>query len=262
VLVVDIAKNVVAGAPGGRKVVESRRLGHGYDADKDQSPYVRGLFQKHSAAIAKLGGRIDGRALEIGPGGNLGVALLMAAAGAEHVDCIDTTPWSTGAPKALYEELGATNMSKVEYRAPVDIHKSGLPDASYDVIYSHACFEHFQDPHRAILEIARMLKVGGFTSHQVDLRDHRDFSHPLDHLRYSDLMWRLASSNRGCGGNRWRLADYERVFAAAGFRLDAEVTSSQPVTQEQARHFHRQFRDRPLGEFEPLGVLLVAQKLA
>jgi ubiquinone/menaquinone biosynthesis C-methylase UbiE len=38
-------------------------------------------------------------------------------------------------------------------------------------------------------EIYRVLKPGGVTYHEIDLRDHNYVSGPLGHLQYGDAEW-------------------------------------------------------------------------
>src|SRR2546421_10908104 len=110
-LSLQVARNLACLIPPVRALRDRRRLEAGYDADKDRAAYVREVFEKHAQLIRQVR-PISGQVLEIGPGGNVGVALLFLQAGAERAVCIDVFPWATetreldrelvGDPQALY----------------------------------------------------------------------------------------------------------------------------------------------------------------
>ncbi len=242
-----IAKNLALKSTTVAAIYQRRRASQGFSPEKDQVGYPLGVFHKHATALAPLrqGGLQDAEVLD----GNAGVSFLMLLAGAKHATCLDVVPWMQGTgPDALYPALveAAANapqtyqvaphllerarhdprglaqelLSRVTYLYPVDIASTTLPDASQDIIFSHACFEHFLDPDGAIAQIARLLRPQGVTSHEVDLRDHRDFSRPLDFLRYNDTLWRLSTSNRPNGvRNRWRAPEYRAAFERHGMEV-------------------------------------------
>ncbi|MEM1422996.1 MAG: class I SAM-dependent methyltransferase, partial [Planctomycetota bacterium] len=63
--------------------------------------------------------------------------------------------------KAMRADMGVDR-----FRTPVIEHRdatdTGLPDASFDLVYSFDSFEHFDDPHLAVREAVRLLMPGGF----------------------------------------------------------------------------------------------------
>jgi SAM-dependent methyltransferase len=134
--------------------------------------------------------------------------------------------------------------------------------ASYDVIYSQACFEHFADPQRSIDQLARLLRPGGYTSHQVDLRDHRDYERPFDSLRHSDTLWRLASSNSPMFvRNRWRVPNYCQGFLQAGLDiLSLEATASAPLPPELHGRLHPRIQRMDPAEMAITSFQIVAAK--
>jgi SAM-dependent methyltransferase len=287
----SIAKNLALGNSAVVALYQRRRGQQGYSADKDQVDYPLGVFRKHATALAPLrkSGLHGTDVLEIGPGGNVGVSLLMLLAGARSATCLDVMPWIQGTgPDALYPALveaaakapetylvapalrerassdpaavARELLGHITYLCPMDIATTTLPDASQDVIFSHACFEHFGDPAGSIAQIARLLRPGGVTSHQVDLRDHRDFSHPLEFLRYSDAMWRLANSNRPSGvRNRWRASEYRAAFEQHNMEVVAlHATHTTTVTAQMRQKFHPHFQTMSLEDLAIIGILLIA----
>ena len=288
-----IAKNLALKNDAIASLYQRQRTKQGYDPEKDQAEYPLSVFHKHATALAPLrkGGIQGADVLEIGPGGNAGVSFLMLLAGARSVTCLDVIPWLLGAgtntlyatlieaaaqdaekyqvsadyldrahadPAGLAREL----MDRFTYLYPVDIATNSLPDVSQDIIFSHACFEHFADPDGSIAQIARLLRPGGATSHEVDLRDHRDFSRPLDLLRYNDTLWKLSTSNRPNGvRNRWRRSEYQAAFERHGMNVVyLGKTQQTSVTTEMRRQYQPHFQAMSLEELSVIGILLVARK--
>jgi SAM-dependent methyltransferase len=262
-----IAKNLLLGLPPVRRAYRRRQTAAGCDPGKDARDYVVGVFRKHAQALGPCGGR---DVLEIGPGGNLAVALQFLLGGARSVTAIDVVPYAAKRLSALYLEVAtalgrpqdAGRVDEIRYLAPTDIHDPGLPSASFDIIYSHACFEHFLDPGRAIGQIARLLRPAGRTSHQIDLADHVDRSDPLGFLRHHPIVWRLASSNGGnWATNRWRASDFRAAFRDAGLDVVHEhATDRIPVSAEDRSALAAVYRGYDLDDLATTGLLLVAEK--
>jgi SAM-dependent methyltransferase len=255
-LVLQIAKNALRAFPPVRRAALQWRLARGYDASKDETAYARSVYKRHSVATG-----IRGRILEIGPGGNVAVAALYVKNGADSAVCIDSTPWNKQ-QEYLYRDLEVEDvLDRVEYLSPVNIENCKLPDESFDVIYSHASFEHFSDPAAAIRNIVRMLKAGGITSHQIDFRDHRDFSKPLEFLKLGNFGWWLVSSSALMGTNRWRANEIEQGFVDQGLRVVfADAGTKMTVTEEMRRSFAPKFRRMSLDTLGVIGLHLVMEK--
>lgn len=289
----NIAKNLALKSDAIASLYQRQRTKRGFSPEKDQTEYPLSVFLKHATALAPLrkGGIQGAEILEIGPGGNAGVSFLMLLAGARSATCLDVVPWMQGTgPDALYPALVEAAMQdpekyqvspdymeraqadpaglareligRISYLYPVDIATTTLPDASQDLIFSHACFEHFADPGASIAQIARLLRPGGATSHQVDLRDHRDFSRPLNFLFYNDTLWKLSTSHRpNSARNRWRRSEYREAFEGHGMEVVYLQTTEQTrVTEEMRRQYHEHFQAMSLEELGVIGILLVACK--
>lgn len=259
----EIARNTARMVTPFQRRRDRQALELGYDCAKDNAAYPTTVFKMHAAQIRQAR-QTSGNVLEIGPGGNVGVALLFLAAGASSATCIDVLPWNR-MDLPLYSQLvddPDSYFDRIEYRVPEAIETTRLPDASFDIVYSQAVLEHVADPAVAIRQIARLLRPGGVTSHQIDLRDHRDFDRPLNFLRYPDWIWRAATSRRAYT-NRWRRSAWIEALEREGLTvLAAESTETYPVDQIDRNVFHHRFRRNTVEDLACLGLLISAMKPA
>lgn len=182
--------------------------------------------------------------LEIGPGTNFGTMFLLKALGAKHVAVADRflVDYDNGFHPIFYKKLldkageefpeactgilqkAAQNHSHVlenfsSYKCGLE-DMAPVPDNSFDIVVSNAVLEHLPDPALAFAELARVTKTGGYGFHQVDFRNHDDFSHPLEFLLLPDderdSLLVLANSL----GNGWRAGEYTSLFEHNGFSVE------------------------------------------
>jgi ubiquinone/menaquinone biosynthesis C-methylase UbiE len=105
------------------------------------------------------------------------------------------------------------------YAEPAEDMRS-IDAGSFDAVFSNATLEHFYDLPAVARELYRVTKLNGLSRHQIDFRDHRDFSRPLEFLLDDDDGFALAlKGNRWMQGNRLRPSEVIRVFYEAGFQL-------------------------------------------
>ncbi|MEZ0229375.1 MAG: class I SAM-dependent methyltransferase [Planctomycetota bacterium] len=258
------------------------------------------IFESQQRLITRHKGGLKGlRLLELGPGHTVGPGLLLYAHGVEYYAAADLFPLAARSSEmyrrlrrrlsrqisfladpalkpALAEILrrydaavdttkpdAVFDASKIDWRCPVDAAKLPFPDASFDVIYSNAAFEHFMDPMAAAKECARVLAPGGVGLHQIDFRDHRDSSRPLDFLVFDDEEWRRMNADMVCYTNRLRSHDFEEVFAATGLSVDlVEPNLRRPVEPGIRDRLNPRFRDKPPEELEVLSAFFVVRKAA
>lgn len=183
--------------------------------------------------------------MEIGPGAHYGVPLILACFGA-RVAVADRFPpaWQPAYHPAFYalllkklsgefpgidprplqavlKDRAALQDHVVEFRTPLESFPRGLR-RSYDAIFSNAVLEHLFLPSRAIRKLAWITRPGGLGFHQVDFRDHRDFTRPLEYLLLSRIrFWKVFYWSHGECGNRLRPEEFSRLFARAGFAVAA-----------------------------------------
>jgi SAM-dependent methyltransferase len=95
-----------------------------------------------------------------------------------------------------------------------------VPADSVDVIVSNAVIEHLYELRQAFAQLYRITRPGGFGLHQVDHRDHRDFSRPLEHLLLSEEEFEVAFARcHGECGNRYRPEEVDALFRDAMFEV-------------------------------------------
>jgi SAM-dependent methyltransferase len=183
------------------------------------------------------------KVLEIGPGINFGSMLMLACHGAEvMVTDRFLAPWDPEYHPKFYRllknnlterrpsiDLAPLNMVLSEggyHPESIALHScsleelSGVPDQGVDIVLSYDVLEHLYDLESAFFQMARITKPGGFGLHQVDFRDHRDFSRPLEYLLLSNKDFsREFKERHGECGNRYRPQEMRRLLESVGFEV-------------------------------------------
>lgn len=197
--------------------------------------------------------RIEGKSiLEIGPGDNLSVALLLLANGAKSVTCVDAFQPKASDEKnrriyrTLHSSLDPRERSKLD--AAVSIGKDGslslkndalsmlygvrseqlqqgVKNKKFDIILSRAVLEHVSNPEAVWREMHQSLMPDGEMWHKIDFRSHKYYTqiHPLYFLTVPEFWWKLVSSPDPTL-NRRRLPFYREKAAHYFKRVDIFVT--------------------------------------
>ena len=188
--------------------------------------------------------------LELGPGRSLGTAVLLACAGA-RVSVADRfmPAWDDEYHAPVFEallEMRALDGWPVEQIQKILQARSFDPavkcypfaaeqltgiDGQFDVVLSNAVLEHVEDLGATAYNLAAKTRPGGIGIHQIDLRDHRDFTRPLEYLTLSpeEVARIRQESHCECGGV-WRAADVAAAFDTHGF--DVQVTPNMHAAAE------------------------------
>lgn len=159
-------------------------------------------------------------------------------------------PWSD----ILFSKNGRTfyNTDRLIRLCPTDVGHLPVKDCCIDFSFSNAVLEHVENPESTIKEIARTLTPGGHTMHRVDLRDHRDFSKPLEFLK----------PNKPSGGcNLWRSRQFKSAFERNGLKLaDFTVFDACSVTEKERESFQPPFNLIPCNELSRLRFMVYASR--
>lgn len=116
-------------------------------------------------------------------------------------------------------------LAGIEYHAPADGTRTGLPHGSIDLHMSFTVLQHV--PSVVLVDIlreaTRVLSPGGLACHHIDLSDQFAQADPSinrsNFLRFSDEEWATYSSNQFAYHNRLRVTDYERLYQEAGHQI-------------------------------------------
>ncbi|MGE0652056.1 MAG: methyltransferase domain-containing protein [Alphaproteobacteria bacterium] len=235
-----VAKMVLSRLPLGGRMWQ--RLGLFSPGGMDDPDYACSVFDHHYRAA---GAPLPGFAfLELGPGDSLASAVVGRAYGAKRGWLIDSGSYASRDMelyRRLAERLEAGNPGAdlAPVRAAPDpkamlaalsVHylESGLaglcdvPGGSCDMLFSQAVLEHVPREEFAatMVEIYRILKHGGVSTHQVDFRDH--LGGGLNNLRFTDAIWEAPCFSRRSGfyTNRIRLSEMMAMMRAAGFTVE------------------------------------------
>lgn len=276
---------------------------HAQSSVDEATRHIYSVFSMYKAAARVE--RFYGRVAEIGPGDSCGIGLMFLADGCDQVDLVDRffsmrNEQQQGeinraivaqfpALSALrrngdFSEKSFARLSR-HYGEKAAAETFFQPNNSYDFIVSCAVLEHVYDPLRAISAMASALKSGGMMLHQVDCRDHGQFSEHLHELKFLELPDSLYSPLKWRGGpNRVRLGAYLKAVKDAGLEAMVYVNSLAGLSEEmpacttfenlpsefldksrrcvsQIRpHLAHPFRDMPDEELMITRFLLVARK--
>lgn len=159
---------------------------------------------------------LQGHVVEIGPGDNFGVALLLLRHGAARVTAIDKffSRRDSGQQAAIYRALSDRHGLAVLFDgAPAEggirnfSYLPGMPaeryftssQTGYDTVVSRAVLEHLDDPLMSLDNMWAGLRPGGILVHRVDLRDHGMFAgrHPLTYLSIPAGIYRIIAAETG-----------------------------------------------------------------
>jgi len=191
--------------------------------------------------------RFQGKVADVGPGESCSLGLLFLADGCSQVDLPDRFSFPDSqlqrdvnrAMVAAHPVLkdGMTDETFAESSFAYLHRHSGENAAAekffaanhgYDYIVSVATLEHVYDPLSALTSMARALNLQGVMIHNIDFRDHGQFSESFHDLKFLELSNATYAPLRWQGGpNRVRLSAYVNHLENLGFKVE---TFAQYVT--------------------------------
>jgi SAM-dependent methyltransferase len=233
--------------------------------------------------------------LELGPGENLGVALLFLNAGAHSVTCVDRFSSLHSSEKqlatyaALEKKIGLPLLGRFVEEDSQGVHFSPqirylknvagehlgdhVSPSSIDIVISRAVLEHVYDVATVLNSMDATLKPGGTMIHEIDFRDHGMFSsyglHPLTFMTFRGMLWKRMSDQNGSPNRKLlgyfrshleRLGytgTYQQILTVGGplDRAPAPLPATDDDIHETARTLVRQIRPALASPFRELSDL-------
>lgn len=118
-------------------------------------------------------------------------------------------------------------------KVKMDIHDIPFEEATFDVVFCNHVLEHVKDDHRAMQEMYRVLKPGGWGIMQIPL------FHPLPETTYEDAsITNPAEREKAFGQNdhvRLYGKDYPERLRKAGFQVTEEWLTTELAKEEVER---------------------------
>ncbi|MDX1411285.1 MAG: methyltransferase domain-containing protein [Nitrospirales bacterium] len=203
--------------------------------------------------------------LEIGAGRSMGTALTMACLGAKVVVVDRYLPtWDENFHPHFFAKLkerlntifpwaDVQQINQVVARQSFEcdlvqtVHErlEDLPnqfEGNFDIHVSNACLEHLEHTEAAFQTLARSLRPGAIGAHQVDFRDHSNFSNPLGFLLLSEKAHKEKwTGKRYIHGNRMRQDQMSECLRQAGF-CNFTFTTEMSADSEYLEDFLPQLR--------------------
>ena len=202
-----------------------------YPREDNAVDYALQITRNYLDMLRRRGITLDkATILEIGPGADFAVQLVLASHGAV-VTLADRflAQWDDdfhpgfyrdfmarydGPARAIEAALARGGYDGVLTLLPEPAEAlNSIADKSIDLVLSNAVLEHVRDLDETVAELARITRPGGVQAHQVDCRYHGDFSRPLEHLTIPKQLFEARRLNNGCvDGTQLRLAEIAERF--------------------------------------------------
>jgi len=196
------------------------------------------------------------RVLELGPGADLGVGLILLARGAMKYSAIDVNPLVYKVPKVFYDALfdeiakriPLANINDLKYQLQLfyegksdrlnyicdkNFSFSSLQTEMFDVVFSQAAFEHFDDIENTLKNVTEIVSDEGLLLLGIDFQTHTRWIRerdPLNIYRYSDKVYKLFSF-QGIP-NRLRPDYYIRCLEKSGWK-DIKFVPKKRLSQKE-----------------------------
>jgi O-antigen biosynthesis protein len=152
VTVRDFVPKIVAKAQRALRVsLYFARTGYWHDGERVNPDFEDANFINHRKVYLFIAQLVTGKVvLDVGCGTGYGTAIL--ADSAKHVTGIDYSPAAIRFAKERY--------SRLDFRV-MNAQQLLFPDASFDFVFSSENFEHLPDQAAHLVELRRVLKIGG-----------------------------------------------------------------------------------------------------
>jgi len=238
--------------------------------------------------------------LVIGPGGNLGLEVLLYCYGADRVSSIDKYRFGINYPDITnsFDDYNALRIymdsimdsklrqrvlkrfeslfiqrknryflseNKIKFIYPMDICNLSFEDSQFDFIFSSGVLEHVKHPMSAVAEVMRVLKKNGVILNKVVTRDHRSFSkafgyHPFSFRQYSTREWDQISLKKFYQ-NRVLPIEWKRLFMEHGLKIGTyEIEEQMKLDKSTYEEFHPEFHQFSMAELSEINCIIAGKR--
>ena len=231
------AKNVLTGysTPKPFDVSESERcIAYDIRVVEHWLSHLKTYSQTDASLIGK-------NVLELGPGSDLGIGIYLLSKGCFRYNACDVNNLMKSTPDSFYQQLfkeleslqdidlsslkeelrqaRVGKPSRLNYAVRNDFDLvSAFGEATIDLVFSQAAFEHFDDINATISQLSQVCKPGAILIVEIDLQTHSRWireKDPNNIYRYSDRVYN-SFWFRGIP-NRIRPVQYKEAFERSGW---------------------------------------------
>lgn len=229
----------------------------------------------------------DKTILELGPGADLGVGLILLSLGAKKYNSLDINNLVDTVPDELYEELFATinkqdntvrtvevlshqleltknnKNDSLNYVCDPLFNTSRFKDEGIDLVLSNAAFEHFDDLETTFAQLTSIVRPGGTLLAEIDLSTHtrwiRD-KDPLNIYRYSPFYYdKLKFSGSPNRVRPYQYAEYLERNGWSNIKIIPYRTLEKSYVNHVKPHLSKCFQSSD-NTMEALSVILCATR--
>ena len=202
--------------------------------------------------VSDLSGK---RVLELGPGSDLGIGLILISKGASSYVAFDRHDLAADVPPAFYDrlsrripvDLAALSDGRITYIAREDFDLTATVQNGIDIVLSNAAFEHFGDVDATVEGITRISRPGANVAIEIDMQTHsrwiRD-ADPNNIYRYPEWLYRMFTYPGQ--PNRLRPDNYRCAFERRGWTNITLQPANRLSAQLSSRTVHSSFRNSQL----------------
>lgn len=135
----------------------------------------------------------------------------------------------------------------ISYRAPW-MDSQVIGPGSLDLVWSQAAMEHVDALHHAYERMFAWLKLGGYTSHQIDLGSHAITSQWNGHWTVPEPLWRVVRGKRPYLINRAPYSVHRQLMEDVGFEIleEQRVETPSEIGREDLAEPFSSLTDRDL----------------
>lgn len=224
--------------------------------------------------------------LELGPGPDLGIGLILLAMGAKKYIAFDVNCLAKNAPINFYDKLldvlseripgikrtylkeqlekaYTNNPENLSYIVDKELNIARVKEKP-ELVFSQAAFEHFSDAKKTLIQLSRIVALGCIMISEIDLKTHTSWIRerdPLNIYRYGKKFWDAFKFNGF--PNRVRTFEYKRILKSnhwQDIRIEPLTVLEDSYVEQVKLTLNKEFSLLGIAEMRNLSVMLMATK--